>query len=87
MSLLFSCYMLLDPAKPLAKLMQLTNISTDFRLFLIVLAIGGFACAWVTERRLALWIASILGKVHDHLWPHRRKQRKEYKILSDRMKT
>ena len=79
--------MLLDPAKPLVKLMQLTNISTNFRLFLIALAVGGFACAWVTERRLAPWIARMLGKAHDSLWPDRRKQRKEYKILSDRMKT
>ena len=73
--------MLLDPAKALADFMQLTYLSIGFKLFLIVLAAAGFACAWVMERRISLWVARIIGKAHDSLWPHRRKQRKQHKII------
>ena len=79
--------MLLDPARPLAKFMQLTDMALNFKLFLIVLALGGFACAWVAERRVSLWVARMIGKAHDGLWPHRRKQRKQYKLLSEMMRT
>ena len=78
--------MLLDPAKVLADFMQLTYLSIGFKIFLMVLAVAGFACALVMERRISLWIARILGKVRDSLWPHRRKQRKQHKIISERMR-
>ena len=78
---LFSAYMLFDAGTWLFDLMVLTPMSADFKIFLLVLALGGFACAWVAERRVFLWVAGLFGKVHDMLWPHRRKKRKEYKLL------
>lgn len=64
--------------------MQLTKMSVNFEVFVLLLALGGFACAWIAERRVFLWLARLLGKLHDKLWPHRRKKRKEYKrILED----
>lgn len=84
-ALLFSSYMLFDPAEAFAKFMQLTRMSVDFKLFILILAIGGFACAWVFERRVFLLLARSMGKIHDRLWPHRRKQRKKYKVFLEEM--
>ena len=76
--------MLLDPAKALADFMQLTYLSIRFKIFLIVLAAAGFACAWVMERRISLWVARNIGKARDSLWPYRRKQRKQHKVIYER---
>lgn len=83
---LFSVYMLFDPGVWLANLMQLTDLSIDFKFVLLVLALGGLACAWIAERVMFLWLARLLGKLHDTLWPHRRKKRKEYKRLLEEMR-
>lgn len=83
---LFSAYMLFDPGAWLANLMQLTDMSVDFKVFVLVLALGGLACAWIAERRVFLWLARLLGELHDTLWPHRRKKQKEYKRLLQEMR-
>ncbi|KAL8882787.1 MAG: hypothetical protein Q9198_000280 [Flavoplaca austrocitrina] len=77
--------MLFDPAAWLASSMQLTFMTVQFRVFIVLLAIGGFACAWLAERRIFLLLARGIGKTHDLIWPHRRKKRKRYKILLDSM--
>lgn len=82
---LISSYMLLDPGAWLADLMELTPMPVDFKIFILVLALGGLACAWVAERRFFLLVARLIGKFHDAIWPHRRKKRKEYKIISHDM--
>ena len=86
-ALLFSAYMLLDPGAGLSKFMQLTEMPVDFKVFILGLALGGLACAWVAERYLFLWLARHIGKIHDHIWPRHLKQRKQYKILLDQMRT
>ena len=85
-SSLFSAYMLFDPGPWLAKMMVLTPMTFDFEVFLFVLALGGLACAWISERNVFPWLARSLGKVHDRLWPSRRKKRKEYKLLLEEMR-
>lgn len=85
-TVLFSMYLLLDPAEGLAEFMQLTYLSLDFKGFMLFIAAVGFACAYVAERRGFPWLAKAVGKVHDWAWPHRRKKRKEYKLLSERMR-
>ena len=85
-ALCFSLYLLLDPAQPLAGFMQLTTMILKFKLFLLVLALGGFAVAWIAERHVSLWIARVIGKLHDLLWPRRRKRRKQYKLLSEKLR-
>ena len=85
-ALLFSAYLLLDPAKELATFMQLTAVSLKFKVFVLVLIAGGFACALFAESRALPQVAKGIGKVHDRLWPHRKKQRKEYKILLEKMR-
>ena len=83
---LFSVYMLFDPGAWLANLMQLTDLSIDFKFFMLVLALGNLVCAWIAERGIFIWLARLLGKLHDWLWPHRRKKRKEYKNLLGEMR-
>jgi len=83
---LFSAYMLFDPGAWLVNIMQLTTMTVNFKIFLLVLALGGLACAWIAERRVFLWVARLIGKVHDALWPRRRKKRKEYKLILESMR-
>jgi len=83
---LVSAYLLLDPADWLVHLMQLTPMSVDFKTFLLALALGGFACAWIAEGRIFPWLARMFGRVYDMLWPRRRKKRKQYKLLLSEMR-
>ncbi|MCJ1461071.1 hypothetical protein MMC28_011453, partial [Mycoblastus sanguinarius] len=83
---LFSAYMLFDPGAWLANLMQLTTMSVDFKVVILALALGGLACAWIAERRVFSWITRLIGKAHDVLWPHRRKKRREYKLVLAEMR-
>ncbi|MCJ1476845.1 hypothetical protein MMC13_005514 [Lambiella insularis] len=46
-ALLFSAYMLLDPGSGLSDFMKLTPLSISFKLFILILAAGGFVCAWI----------------------------------------
>ena len=85
-ALLFSVYMLVDPGIWLSDFMNLTELSLNFKVFILILALGSFTCAWIAERHALLWIAGLLGRAHDFLWPQRRKTRKEYKLLLERMR-
>ena len=85
-TLLFSIYMLMDPGAGLSGFMKLTTISLDFKGFILVLALVGFLCAWTAERYAFPWCASIIGRIHVWIWPDRRKKRKEYKLLSEKMR-
>ena len=80
LALAISSYMLFDPAKWLYKLMELTWISSAFKIFILVLGMGGFVVMYLAERqvfpRLAKGIAVLkkkgLGRV---------KKRKGYKVV------
>ncbi len=84
-ALLFTSYMLFDPAEWLFRFVQLTKMSMRFKIFLLILALGGFACAWLAERRFFLWLAGAIGKTHDFFRPEHRKKRKQYKLLLEKM--
>ena len=79
-------YMLFDPSAGLAEFMQLTYLSVTFKLFIIVLATGGFAVAYVSERSIFIWLARIIGNVYAQLRPSHKKKRKEYKLLLEKMR-
>lgn len=83
---LFSAYMLFDPSAWLVSIMELTTMSVYFKVFLLVLALGGLACAWIAERYVFLWVGCLIGNLHDALWPHRSKKRKGYKVLLESMR-
>lgn len=74
-------YMLFDPAQWLSRFMQLTYMSMDFELSLLLLAAIGFAIAWSAERYLFPHLARFIGRLKKQLKPSRQKKRKEYKVL------
>lgn len=83
-ALLISTYMLFDPADWLYDLMQLTDLSLRFEVFLLVLAAGGFACAYFAERVLFPQLARGVGKLAQRIRTARGKggkKRKEYKVI------
>jgi cation-transporting P-type ATPase 13A2 len=84
-TLLISLYMLLDPAEWLSDFMDLTEMSLDFELILLLLAGLGFAVAYVAERHLFPIMAKYLGRVRRALRPTDRKKKKRYKEILDEM--
>ncbi|KAL9102913.1 MAG: hypothetical protein Q9163_002005 [Psora crenata] len=78
---LFSAYMLLDPGVWLVHVMQLTPMPVHFKVFILILALGGLACAWVAEIRVFPWLARFVGRLYGVARSGRRKKRKEYKLV------
>ena len=74
-----SLYMLLDPAKWLADFMDLTEMSLNYSLFLLVLALVGFGIAYTAERYLFPAMAKYVGQLNRVLRPSHQKKRKQYK--------
>ncbi len=85
-ALFFSLYMLLDPASWLITLMQLTNMSLEFKTFLLLLALGGFTVAWIAEKHMSIWVARLLGKTCVTGWPRFQKREKLYKVIIEDMR-
>ena len=84
-SLLFTTYLLFDPAAGLASFMQLTDMTTAFELILLGVAAVGFAFSWVAEQKLFPLLVQLIRRIHAMLWPHRQKKRKQYKIVHEQM--
>ncbi|KAE8147364.1 putative P-type ATPase [Aspergillus avenaceus] len=84
--LTISCYMLFKPSRWVTQVMQLTFISTGFALWLFALAIGSFALSWIAERSLFPRLAQILGRAFMFFGSGHGKQRRQYKVLLDKMR-
>lgn len=84
-ALLVSTYMLFDPAPWVLKLMQLTYMDFDFRGFLVVLAIGGFALSYTSEKYVFPTVAKAIGKLKQRL-SKGEKKRKQYKEILQSMR-
>ncbi|ORY09897.1 hypothetical protein BCR34DRAFT_486512 [Clohesyomyces aquaticus] len=80
-ALVITSYMLFDPAQWLFKLMELTYLSSSFKVFILILGLGNFALAYLSEKfvfpTLAKWVGEIKVKVN----PKWRKKRKAYKDI------
>ncbi|THY34942.1 hypothetical protein D6D01_01751 [Aureobasidium pullulans] len=81
-----SAYMLFDPAPWLVDLMELTDMSISFQVFILVLAIGGFACSYLAERVVFPPLSKWIGKANAKLRPSHQKKRKEYKLIAESMR-
>jgi len=79
--------MLYDPAEWLSRFIQLTKLSRKFRIFMLILSLGGFGCAWLAERRFFPWLAAVIAQTHRFVLPEHRKKRKAYKLLLEKMRT
>ncbi|KAK5233806.1 hypothetical protein LTR47_004924 [Exophiala xenobiotica] len=80
---LISLYMLLDPAKWLADFMDLTEMSLDYELFLLALAVAGSAVAYLAERYFFPLLAKFIGRLKLKLRPAHPKVRKRYKVIME----
>lgn len=85
-ALFISTYMLLDPADWLYDLMDFTDLSNNFKIFLLALGVGGFACSYASELYVFPAMAKFVGKTKEHLFPSLRKKRKEYKLIMETMR-
>lgn len=79
--------MLWGAPKLVVRVMQLTFLSSNFKTWLLVLAIGSFLLSWTAERQLFPRLARILGRVYMLLRPGHRKRRRQYKVLLENMLT
>ncbi|KAF2158106.1 hypothetical protein K461DRAFT_251384 [Myriangium duriaei CBS 260.36] len=81
-----STYMLFDPADWLFDLMELTETSVGFKVFVILEVTAGFALAWACEYGVFPKIAKWLGIARKKLRKEHQKQRKQYKLINERMR-
>ena len=84
-TLVISLYLNLYPAHWLKKLMQLTNITWDFKGFLIASGLAYLVAGWVGEKYMFPRVARLVGAVKKGV-THKAKKRKEYKVISDKMR-
>ena len=80
-----SAYMLFDPAPWVVNLMELTWLSSRFRVVVLALGLAFFAASYVAERRVFPLLAAALGRARRR-WGGGAKKRKEYKVVSEHMR-
>ncbi|KAI1850453.1 hypothetical protein JX265_013415 [Neoarthrinium moseri] len=78
-------YMVLGPARGVKHLMQLTSISTSFKVTLLALGVAYLILAWTAENYLLQKVARLVGaaKLAVTKTP---KKRKEYKVIAECMR-
>ena len=81
-----SMYMVLGPARWLKKLMQLTKMSFDFKIFLLGLGAAFLLVGWVFERYMSQPLAKLLRRAKQKMTGVSKKC-KEYKDIEERMRT
>ncbi len=79
-ALLVSLYLLLDASTWVQRLMQLTYLSPQFKVFLLLLALGGFACSWLAEKYLLPVLAKFIGRAKDRSRPRPPKLYKQLQL-------
>ncbi|KAL6790409.1 putative Ca2+ pump [Trichoderma sp. SZMC 28013] len=84
LSLAVTVYMIAGPAPWLYDLMQLSYMSLDYDLFLVLLGFMYFALAWVFQEFLSLRLARLLGTLNKWV-TGRAKTRKQYKLIQEEM--
>ncbi|KAJ2900185.1 hypothetical protein MKZ38_002544 [Zalerion maritima] len=81
----FTSYMVVQPFHGLRKLMQLTNMTMDFKGYILGMGAAYLVIAWTAEKllflRLAKWIGKMKIKVRG-----KPKQRKEFKEIEERVR-
>lgn len=77
--------MIANPARWFYDLMQLSSMSWDYNLFLVLLGFMYLALAWIYEKFLSLRLARLIGTA-DKWITGRAKRRKQYKLIQEEMK-
>lgn len=78
--------MLSETSEIIMTVMQLTPIPWSFEFFLVILAISSFAASWVSENYVFPSLARIIGRTIALVRPKQEKNRRQYKVLLERMR-
>lgn len=78
--------MLLDPAEWLVRLMELTELSGDFKVVMVILAVATLVGSWCLEQYIFVYLVRALKLVQKHLAPKNQKARKRYKVIDESMR-
>lgn len=78
--------MLSETSDIVMTVMQLTPITWSFEFFLVILAICSFAASWVAENYVFPALARVIGRTIALVRPKREKNRRQYKVLLERMR-
>lgn len=85
-AMLFTVHMITNPMHWLKKLMELTKMSWDFKLLLLLLGAGYLAVALAAERWVLPAAARAIGRIKLAI-TKTPKKRKEYKLIQEGMRT
>lgn len=66
--------------------MQLTEMTWDFKLFILTMGIGYIALAWISENYIFPRLAKYLGALKN-IVARKPKRRKAYKVILEDMRT
>ena len=83
-TLLATTYMVSGPAQWLQRVMQLTYMAGDFKVFILALGILYLALAWTGENLIFQRLARIIGHAKEAI-TQRQKTRKQYKVILEQM--
>ncbi|PCG95941.1 ATPase, P-type, K/Mg/Cd/Cu/Zn/Na/Ca/Na/H-transporter [Penicillium occitanis (nom. inval.)] len=87
LTLALSTFMLSETSDIVMTVMQLTPIPWSFEFFLVILAICSFAASWVAENYVFPALARIIGYTIALVRPKQEKNRRQYKVLLERMRS
>lgn len=79
-----TAYMILAPTDWIKHIMQLTKISSDYKLFLIGLGLAYLAMAWTFAAYAAAPLAKCFRRARQ-MATGKTKRRKEYKVIEEEM--
>jgi cation-transporting ATPase 13A3/4/5 len=84
--LALSIFMMTGSSKVFTRVMQLTRMSTEYKIFLVFLALCSLVISWIGEKRLFPYLARVLGRGFLRLRPNRQKKRRQYKVVQEEMR-
>lgn len=86
LSLGITLFMIVGSSKRLTKVMELTKMPWDYKLFLAGLGLLFLAAAWIFEKHAAMPLSKFFGRLKMTV-TGRQKQRKRYKEIQDDLRT
>jgi cation-transporting P-type ATPase 13A2 len=87
LDLALSSYLLSRPTKPIRQLMQITHMTSDFKISLVAFAIFGFLVSWVAEQHAFPFIARFWASAYLRIQLKGIKKRRQYKVLLEEMQS
>ncbi|KAH8702643.1 putative P-type ATPase [Talaromyces proteolyticus] len=86
LDLAISTFMLAGSSKVFTRIMQLTTMSGEFKIFLCLLALGSLTISWIGEKHVFPSLARAMGRGCLGLRPKVQKRRRQYKVIQEQMR-